>query len=680
MTTSVPVPVPPVPYAGTVNPPPVAVTVPDGGPFDAAYKAAGWTPPTPPPPAGLDVKGFNMPVWGATDYSSPTWQAYPAQTAADGSNWVGIYCYVYFVSEADPVLNPNNPQMPTDASIVAAIQAAHAAGQKVCLKLALSPEDGISSGNWMPANVAAFMASYLPLVTHYATMAQANHCEAFLVATELDTFAMADPASMRSMIAAARAVYAGLVSYAATKWFYEQITFWDAVDFIGIEAYFDLVPAAQANTSNTNVAAMVAYLSSGVQSNGLTAIPSMAALAAKNNKQIVFTEVGFMSVIGCAYQPWASSTLLAHAVSNPDQTAAFQALLEATAGLAWFGGMLIWGWDIVGKTEAQAVRDYTPHYKPAEQTLKAAWSTTPPPVLVPAVGVNLHSFDSAADEAVFPAALALFKTMGSTWLRFDVLWSELVGQYAAIYQARLDTIVAGCVANKIRPILTIWNTPPAQGATPQTPPPPAAYAAFCATIAARYKGEGIAIEIWNEPDGAGFWTGTPAQYAAMIEAAWPAIKAADPTCLVIGGALETTDTTWLNDLYAAGWKGSYDAVSVHPYPWPTDSAPSTPNTGIALVPAFRAAMTAQGDTSPLWLTEFGWSTSDVGVTPALQASYLTAALAQIAALPYVLVACIYEGIDEPGETGIQTSFGIVESPSLTPKPAYAAVEAWIAAE
>ena len=54
MTTSVPVPVPPAPYAGTVNPPPVAVTVPDGGPFDAAYKAAGWTPPTPPPPAGLD--------------------------------------------------------------------------------------------------------------------------------------------------------------------------------------------------------------------------------------------------------------------------------------------------------------------------------------------------------------------------------------------------------------------------------------------------------------------------------------------------------------------------------------------------------------------------------------------------------------------------------------------------
>ena len=47
--------------------------------------------------------------------------------------------------------------------------------------------------------------------------------------------------------------------------------------------------------------------------------------------------------------------------------------------------------------------------------------------------------------------------------------------------------------------------------------------------------------------------------------------------------------------------------------------------------------------------------------------------------PRVPVVCIYEGIDEPGETGIQTSFGIVESPSLTPKTAYAAVQAWIAA-
>lgn len=32
-----------------VTPPAVTVTVPDGGPFDAAYKSAGWTPPTPPP-------------------------------------------------------------------------------------------------------------------------------------------------------------------------------------------------------------------------------------------------------------------------------------------------------------------------------------------------------------------------------------------------------------------------------------------------------------------------------------------------------------------------------------------------------------------------------------------------------------------------------------------------------
>ncbi len=44
-------------------------------------------------------------------------------------------------------------------------------------------------------------------------------------------------------------------------------------------------------------------------------------------------------------------------------------------------------------------------------------------------------------------------------------------------------------------------------------------------------------EIWNEPDLAGFWRGTPGQYAALLAAAYRQIKSADPNAGVLLGGL-----------------------------------------------------------------------------------------------------------------------------------------------
>ena len=44
-------------------------------------------------------------------------------------------------------------------------------------------------------------------------------------------------------------------------------------------------------------------------------------------------------------------------------------------------------------------------------------------------------------------------------------------------------------------------------------------------------------EIWNEPDGKGFWSGTPAQYARLYETTAKALKRIDPSLKVGGPAL-----------------------------------------------------------------------------------------------------------------------------------------------
>ena len=70
----------------------------------------------------------------------------------------------------------------------------------------------------------------------------------------------------------------------------------------------------------------------------------------------------------------------------------------------------------------------------------------------------------------------------------------------------------------------------------------------------------------------------PAVYAGLLKAAYPKIKGADPSALVVGGvvgavvaffALTMDPVTFVEQMYAAGAQGSFDALSYHPYQYTT---------------------------------------------------------------------------------------------------------------
>ena len=82
----------------------------------------------------------------------------------------------------------------------------------------------------------------------------------------------------------------------------------------------------------------------------------------------------------------------------------------------------------------------------------------------------------------------------------------------------------------------------------------------------------------------------------MLRAAYPAIKAANPSVLVLAGSLVGSNGNFLRALYAAGIKGYYDGLSVHFY-----------NLTLGSLRSIHEAQLANGDTKPLWLDEFGWS-------------------------------------------------------------------------
>ena len=214
------------------------------------------------------------------------------------------------------------------------------------------------------------------------------------------------------------------------------------------------------------------------------------------------------------------------------------------------------------------------------------------------------------------------------------------------------------------------------------PSDPSTYAAFVAYLAQRYGTKLAAIEVWNEPDQANedYFAGPekPQRYAAILRAAYPAIKQVNPQIPVLAGSLVGSNGVFLRALYAAGIKGYYDGLSVHFY-----------NLVLGSLRAIHETQLANGDNKPLWLNEFGWTScwpkhrtqqEQACVTPATQASNLTDIFRSLARTPYVASEVVYGLQDSSSENfgvlntagGRKPSFaalaGVMASPFGSPRP------------
>ena len=96
------------------------------------------------------------------------------------------------------------------------------------------------------------------------------------------------------------------------------------------------------------------------------------------------------------------------------------------------------------------------------------------------------------------------------------------------------------------------------------------FGTFCGKVAQRYQGRITAYEIWNEPTmGNGpYGTQTSAQYAALLNAAGPAIRAGDPNAKIVafaGTPLTGSGNASVQGVLALGTASQMDAISEHSY-------------------------------------------------------------------------------------------------------------------
>lgn len=323
-------------------------------------------------------------------------------------------------------------------------------------------------------------------------------------------------------------------------------------------------------------------------------------------------------------------------------------------------------------------------------------------------GVQLHAMWGDMSTADMDRELDLVRGANANVVRVDVGWAGLEdpgkGQWSKWTLDRLDHLMSAADARGVKVIAMLWGTPCWASSAPAAvrhgckgasgdwwadgvqyaPVDAADYGDFARFVTARYGSKLAAVEVWNEPDIGDRFLRVPDNadaYAKLVKAGYTGAKAGDPRVPVLMGSLCQMDRRFLDKLWARGVKGFYDGISIHPYT--DDQGPASGLTGKASafragIEAIRDAQRSVGDDTPLWLTEFGWTTSRGGawhVDEARQALFTADAFAVLATMPYVRGATVYELRDRSGDpNAFESHFGMVTA-DYKPKPAYAALKA-----
>ena len=279
--------------------------------------------------------------------------------------------------------------------------------------------------------------------------------------------------------------------------------------------------------------------------------------------------------------------------------------------------------------------------------------------------------------------------------RMSIAWSAVEYKQGTYDWTGADRLYAKLLAMGIKPLWVAidapcWAQPEPGRCTAghnQLRPAPAyydEYARWAAAAAARYP-ESAGIEVWNEPNYPLFWGGWPDPdlYAKMLRLTADAIHSAAPGMKVISGGLSPhadTDknaigfSNFLTRLYELNAAQKADAIGIHPYPGVGPGEDYIEDVRVYLGKV-QIVMRRNGDGDrPLWVTEFGASTSgDKAYSEESQAKAIPAFydLFRRASGMNIPVAIVHSFV-EPDMAGRETGFGLLNK-DLSFKPAFCAM-------
>jgi len=316
-------------------------------------------------------KGMCYVTWAPEKYSTPTSDESLKEVASLGTNWVSILTTWHQDKCYTTKLFPN-AETPSDASVIHAINTAHSLGMKVMLKPHLDIVD-TSDGSWRgeiacstEPDWQAWFESYRDFMVHYAKMAQENNVEMLCIGTELTSVSTVKGEMWKDIvIKPVREVYKGPLTYAA-NWNdeYEHVKFWDALDYVGIDAYFPLVEDKARPTLEE------------IKKGWEPWVKDIEAFQKQVNKPIIFPEVGYCSAEWTAKSPWEE--MASGPVDMELQADCYRAMCEIFWNKEWFYGMYWWRWSTNTKFGGPNNRGFSLQNKKAKDVV-AEWYKKPTP-------------------------------------------------------------------------------------------------------------------------------------------------------------------------------------------------------------------------------------------------------------------------------------------------------------
>jgi hypothetical protein len=185
----------------------------------------------------------------------------------------------------------------------------------------------------------------------------------FCAGTELEgTTSRAE--DWRAVLAGIRSRFHGPIIYAANHSGEEiGLTWWDAVDIIGVDAYYALATGPHPSLDE-------------LKSAWASHRDTLAGLASRWQRSVVLTEIGYRSIAGTASHPW--DWQVQGTADLEEQATAYQAVRETFDGLSWFAGLFWWSWGTDPYEGGPCDDGYSPHDKPAEAVVRT-WYGAPTP-------------------------------------------------------------------------------------------------------------------------------------------------------------------------------------------------------------------------------------------------------------------------------------------------------------
>jgi hypothetical protein len=304
----------------------------------------------------MTVRGVTLADWSVDGYSTPAAFSAVDRIALAGANTMPVVVTLYQAGRNDnaPVADPQ--RTPSQSAVADVILHARSRGLQISLKIHVDLDTGEWRGLAEPSDPVAWFDNYRVAIAPWVSLADAMSVEQLVVGTELAGTVRYE-SLWRGVVAEVRSGYRGEVTYAASWDEARLVTFWDALDVVGVDFY-----APIAKRTNAHRLELL-----GEWQPWLVRLQLLHKLTGHD---VLLTEIGYRSIDGSGMSPYDHSSNAQTDVQ--EQADLYWAALQAVGDKPWIRGVYWWNW-LANGSSAEELNDYTPKNKPAEQELIGAW-------------------------------------------------------------------------------------------------------------------------------------------------------------------------------------------------------------------------------------------------------------------------------------------------------------------